>query len=98
MPLAAASAALFAAAHHVGPFGEAFDGYVFLFRSLAGLYFALLYQFRGNPAPSLAGSVPGPDLGQQHLGLSGGQTLLGAARDQLRQRLLGGEARWGDTR
>jgi membrane protease YdiL (CAAX protease family) len=41
------SALLFAAAHHVGPNGEAFDGYVFLFRSLAGLYFALLFQLRG---------------------------------------------------
>jgi hypothetical protein len=41
------SAALFAAAHHLGPYGEAFNGYVFLFRALAGLYFALLYQLRG---------------------------------------------------
>jgi membrane protease YdiL (CAAX protease family) len=44
---AVASALLFAAAHHVGPNGEAFEGYVFLFRTLAGLYFALLYQLRG---------------------------------------------------
>jgi membrane protease YdiL (CAAX protease family) len=44
---AAASAALFAAAHHVGPYGEAFDGYAFLFRTLAGVYFALLFQVRG---------------------------------------------------
>jgi membrane protease YdiL (CAAX protease family) len=42
-----ASAVAFSAAHHVGPYGEAFDGYVFLFRLLAGLYFALLYQLRG---------------------------------------------------
>jgi hypothetical protein len=41
------SAALFSAAHHIGPYGEAFDNYVFLFRALAGLYFALLYQLRG---------------------------------------------------
>jgi hypothetical protein len=41
------SATLFAAAHHVGPYGEAFDDYVFLFRTLAGLYFAFLYQLRG---------------------------------------------------
>jgi hypothetical protein len=48
VPLAAlASAMIFSAAHHVGPFGEAFDSYVFLFRTLAGLYFALLYQLRG---------------------------------------------------
>jgi len=42
-----ASALLFSAAHHVGPYGEPFNGYVFLFRALAGLYFALLYQLRG---------------------------------------------------
>ncbi len=48
VPLAAlASALIFSAAHHVGPFGEALDSYVFLFRTLAGLYFALLYQLRG---------------------------------------------------
>lgn len=41
------SAALFAAAHHVGPYGEPFDRSLFLFRVLAGLYFALLYQLRG---------------------------------------------------
>jgi membrane protease YdiL (CAAX protease family) len=41
------SSALFSAAHHIGPYGEAFDNYVFLFRMLAGLYFALLYQLRG---------------------------------------------------
>lgn len=42
-----ASAVLFAAAHHIGPYGEKFECYVFLFRSLAGLYFALLYRLRG---------------------------------------------------
>ncbi|MBL8792351.1 MAG: CPBP family intramembrane metalloprotease [Planctomycetia bacterium] len=48
VPLAAmVSATLFAGAHHIGPYGEAFDDYVFLFRVLAGLYFAALYQFRG---------------------------------------------------
>ena len=41
------SALLFSAAHHVGPYGEAFNHSVFLFRTLAGLYFALLYQLRG---------------------------------------------------
>jgi hypothetical protein len=41
------SAIIFAAAHHLGPYGETFDHYVFLFRTLAGLYFALLYQLRG---------------------------------------------------
>jgi hypothetical protein len=41
------SAVLFSASHHLGPYGEPFNNYVFLFRSLAGLYFALLYQLRG---------------------------------------------------
>jgi hypothetical protein len=41
------SALLFSAAHHAGPCGEPFDAYVFLFRTLAGLYFTLLYQTRG---------------------------------------------------
>jgi membrane protease YdiL (CAAX protease family) len=44
---AAASALIFSSAHHIGPHGENFDGYVFLFRTLAGLYFAILYQLRG---------------------------------------------------
>jgi membrane protease YdiL (CAAX protease family) len=48
VPVAALlSAALFAAAHHIGPYGEPFTDHVFLFRLLAGLYFAALYQFRG---------------------------------------------------
>jgi membrane protease YdiL (CAAX protease family) len=42
-----ASATLFAAAHHIGPYGEPFNHSVFLFRTMAGLYFALLYQLRG---------------------------------------------------
>ncbi len=44
---AAVAAAVFAAAHHVGPFGETFHAYAFLFRTLAGLYFAVLYALRG---------------------------------------------------
>jgi membrane protease YdiL (CAAX protease family) len=44
---AAISAALFAAAHHVGPHGEPMDSYVFLFRLMAGVYFAFVYQLRG---------------------------------------------------
>jgi len=44
---AAGSATLFSGAHHVGPFGEAYDPYVFLFRTLAGVYFALVYRLRG---------------------------------------------------
>jgi hypothetical protein len=42
-----ASAAIFSAAHHVGPHGEPFDNLRFLFRALAGLYFVLLLQLRG---------------------------------------------------
>lgn len=31
----------------MGPYGGPFDGYVFLFRTLAGLYFTAVYQVRG---------------------------------------------------
>jgi membrane protease YdiL (CAAX protease family) len=41
------SAALFSAAHHIGPFGEPFHAGRFVFRFLAGLFFALVFQFRG---------------------------------------------------
>ena len=41
------SSVLFAAAHNIGPHGESFVPYVFLFRTLAGFYFTLLYRFRG---------------------------------------------------
>jgi len=41
------SALVFAAAHHLGPSGEPLDQRVFLFRTLAGLYFVALYQLRG---------------------------------------------------
>jgi membrane protease YdiL (CAAX protease family) len=44
---AVVSAVLFSAAHHVGPYGEPYEGAVFLFRLLAGVYFALLFQLRG---------------------------------------------------
>ena len=44
---AVGSAALFAGAHHFGPFGEPFDRYNFLFRTAAGLYFAGLFWWRG---------------------------------------------------
>jgi hypothetical protein len=44
---AAGAASLFAVAHHLGPYGEPFDSYAFLFRTLAGLYFTLLFQLRG---------------------------------------------------
>jgi membrane protease YdiL (CAAX protease family) len=42
-----ASALLFSAAHHLGPHGEELDGYTFLFRTLAGVYFAFVYLGRG---------------------------------------------------
>ena len=41
------SATLFSAAHHFGPYGQAYGNYVFLFRLLAGLYFAFLFRHRG---------------------------------------------------
>jgi hypothetical protein len=48
VPTAAlASGILFSMAHHIGPYGQAYSNYLFLFRLAAGLYFALLYQLRG---------------------------------------------------
>jgi membrane protease YdiL (CAAX protease family) len=44
---ALASATLFSVAHHVGPYGQPYSNFLFLFRLAAGLYFALLYQTRG---------------------------------------------------
>jgi hypothetical protein len=44
---ALASALLFAGAHNLGASGELFQGSLFLFRSLAGVYFAWLYCVRG---------------------------------------------------
>jgi membrane protease YdiL (CAAX protease family) len=44
---ALASALLFSAAHHLGPYGQPYSNYLFLFRLIAGLYFALLFQVRG---------------------------------------------------
>lgn len=44
---AAASAVLFSAAHHIGPYGQDYSNFLFVFRLVAGLYFALLYQVRG---------------------------------------------------
>ncbi len=41
------SATLFSAAHHLGPFGEQYRPYEFTFRLLAGIYFALLFHYRG---------------------------------------------------
>lgn len=42
-----ASSALFALAHHIGPNGETYNEFSFLFRAVAGLFFGLLYWFRG---------------------------------------------------
>ena len=42
-----ASALLFAGAHHLGPHGDPFNLYVLAFRTVAGMYFAWLYQVRG---------------------------------------------------
>lgn len=41
------SALAFAVAHHVGPYGEVFQAETFLFRTLAGLYFGVLFRSRG---------------------------------------------------
>ena len=38
---------LFAAAHNIGPYGERFAWFTFLFRFLAGVFFAVLFFFRG---------------------------------------------------
>jgi hypothetical protein len=44
---AVTSAAAFSGAHHLGPYGEPYDNYRFLFRTLAGVYFTAIYQLRG---------------------------------------------------
>jgi hypothetical protein len=44
---ASASALLFSAAHHIGPYGQPYSNYLFLFRLIAGLYFASLFHARG---------------------------------------------------
>ena len=44
---AVAAAAAFAAAHHMGPYGEPVRADYFVFRSVAGLYFSLLFVLRG---------------------------------------------------
>ncbi len=41
------SGLVFSYAHHLGPYGEPYQQEVFIFRTLAGIYFAMLYQFRG---------------------------------------------------
>ena len=44
---ALATSLLFAGAHHLGPMGEPFLWYTFLFRTTAGLFFATLFICRG---------------------------------------------------
>lgn len=52
-PLAAGIAAtvlgalIFSAFHYIGPFGDRFDIYSFVFRTIAGLFFSALYLTRG---------------------------------------------------
>lgn len=41
------SSLLFSLAHHVGPAGEVFTYAAFVYRALAGAFFALVYQLRG---------------------------------------------------
>ena len=51
---------------------------------LAGIDpFEVADQFRGDAAPGLAGGVAGADLGEQRLGLGGGEVLLRPTWDQL---------------
>jgi membrane protease YdiL (CAAX protease family) len=38
---------LFSAAHYVGPCGDPFRWLTFLFRFLAGVFFAVLFRYRG---------------------------------------------------
>jgi membrane protease YdiL (CAAX protease family) len=41
------SSLLFAAAHNVGPYGERFHAFAFVFRTFAGLFFSVVYVYRG---------------------------------------------------
>ena len=41
------SSLLFAAAHHVGPYGEPYETYCFFFRFVAGVFFSVLFIYRG---------------------------------------------------
>jgi hypothetical protein len=43
----AVSAALFSAMHHIPPYGDPFSLGVFMFRALAGVFFGLLFWYRG---------------------------------------------------
>jgi membrane protease YdiL (CAAX protease family) len=41
------SSVVFSWVHHLGPVGEDFTSVAFLYRTLAGMYFGVVYQFRG---------------------------------------------------
>ena len=41
------SSLIFSLAHHLGPAGEVFTFAAFVYRALAGVFFALVYQLRG---------------------------------------------------
>lgn len=41
------SSLIFAAAHHVGPSGMAFNSYDFIFRTVAGVFFSIVFIYRG---------------------------------------------------
>jgi membrane protease YdiL (CAAX protease family) len=51
---------LFSAAHYIGPHGESFGLFTFVFRFVAGLFFGLLFVFRGFGIA--AGSHAGYDV------------------------------------
>ena len=42
-----ATSLLFAAAHYVGPYGEQFQTFSFVFRFVAGVFFSILFLYRG---------------------------------------------------
>ena len=54
------SSLVFAAAHHIPPYGETFSWFYFSFRVLAGIFFAVLFVYRGFGIA--AGTHAGYDL------------------------------------
>ncbi len=52
-----ASSLLFSAAHHIGNAGEAFNSYVFIFRTMCGLVLSVIYIFRGPGIPVMTHSL-----------------------------------------
>jgi membrane protease YdiL (CAAX protease family) len=70
------SSLLFAAAHYIGPYGDDFNNFAsfsrtFFFRTLAGMFFAVLFVYRGFGIA--AGTHAGYDLlvGLAELGIGG---------------------------